>query len=146
MVNNDSTRVDEIWQRLKQSVKCVTPVHNTAQPATAKIHRPASADADQRPAPRRAAPAQSLLDNVRAVMDADDPDALQSLCATLAATPPLPTTCTSLIALVAPLTSHPKRRVRAAAVAAVSTLVLAGGHEMLLPLTGFRDPNTLPLR
>lgn len=145
--------VDEVWRRLKQKSSVKTkPTSTTAITPAARIHHHQAA-APQKPQLLTSMMSQNgcdekyLLESVRALLDSDDASTLQALCTTLVgATPPLPTTSKSLVALIAPLMSHTKRRVRAAAVNTVSALLLAGAHEMLLPLTGFRDPHLLPLR
>ncbi len=73
-----------------------------------------------------------------------------TLCTSLASLAPIlqehsPTITKHVIAACTPLVTHPTRRVRKAAVECIAALVLAGGHDMLLELTGFRDPNMVSI-
>ena len=51
-----------------------------------------------------------------------------------------------LLAGYAPNLSHRRQAVRIAALEAISPLVFTGGHEALLDLCSFRDPNVVPVR
>ncbi|KAF8058324.1 Dnaaf5 [Scenedesmus sp. PABB004] len=56
-------------------------------------------------------------------------------------------TAKEVVAALLPLTTHSRHRVRVAAVEAVRDVVqLAGAHEALLGLVGWRDPNLVPVR
>lgn len=51
-----------------------------------------------------------------------------------------------LVAALAPLTTHQRAPVRAAAALAVGVLVMDGAHEMILEICAFIDPNYVPIR
>jgi hypothetical protein len=51
-----------------------------------------------------------------------------------------------LIAAALPLTTHRRKAVRCAALHAVKHLVLCGGHEMILQMVAWRDPNVVAVK
>ncbi|GMH40548.1 hypothetical protein BSKO_08452 [Bryopsis sp. KO-2023] len=51
-----------------------------------------------------------------------------------------------LVAMVMPLTTHKRQKVRVEAVKTVKVLMHQGAHEMILEITSFIDPNVVPVK